>query len=139
MQSQRPRSVDRPVSVPSLFSVAAGLLLMLAFFNLSGLPPVQAFVPEALSAQIAQTGHDVAKNNAVLAVSRQIEAIRRMPVSGGTRGLMRSAATHVALVVKSDENAAVSASKIANPVGKTGRMEGGEAGCLVRAPPQATV
>ncbi|MDO8288237.1 MAG: hypothetical protein Q7T44_03360 [Parvibaculum sp.] len=112
---------------------------MLALFSFLNPMSAQASAHATPSAHIVQTTHDAAQNNAVLVVFHQIEAIRRMSLSGGTHGLMRSTATHVVLIVKNDENAAVSAMITGDPVGEAGREEECETGCLVRAPPQATL
>ena len=79
---------------------------------------------------------DATKNDAVIGLSHQIEAIRRMPVSVPSRALMRSDTTHMGLVAKNDKNTAISAVKLMMPVYFAGGSEKVRTPIAVRAPPR---
>jgi len=124
---------------------AAALLLVLAAFFVAG--PLQAdpfsrsvpcpVLSGAVFAGNAMSMSDLTQNDAVIGVTRQIEAIRRMPGLTPVRVLMRSDTTHMGLEAKNVENMAVSAVKMP-PMVRLIAGGAGECACIaVRAPPTA--
>ncbi|MGV8997348.1 MAG: hypothetical protein ACOH12_10425 [Parvibaculaceae bacterium] len=161
MRVQRYRSVGRVVRAfaqargrgflrGGFHQCVAALFLVLATLSVAtpihagqaasgGLVPSSALAPFStnLATKAANASHlsDAAKNDGVIDISHQIEAIRRMPLLLPARVLMRSNTTHIGIGAKINENTAVSVVKRPLVARLASQPQAGHAHVATRAPP----